>query len=295
MALDDVKCPTYWIIAQLMARGWRWKAERVVHALTDDDGGTTARIMDSRDPMTKKLYYVVLSELDSHLERMSQIASGMVQSYYRLILKGESPPLGLCDADYKRMLKGMAPSGGSSIVVHGGPVDDDQLVFALPDNQLLPIDDPIPGDPSSGDEDDEDLVCAPVHAQSPPLPPPPSPTLAAGDDAEDAGDDLSLLVMATGLQDQFEWYDCVGGGKFRLDKYRPRNRPAYIRIIFSCPRHRDCIKKRSISDQCTRHGMHEPFGYLVLWRDMHLFSGHCEGRGSNGSRPPPPSPSLFRA
>ena len=67
-----------------------------------------------------------------------------------------------------------------------------------------------------------------------------------------------------------DWYampEPAVGLKIKVDRYKPKGKKMYIRLIAKCPEHHDCSKKRNISHN-GNFGKIEPVAYLCAWSDL---------------------------
>ena len=253
--LTDEKCPTLMIIWHLRAQGWAFVKKRCVHTLENAD----SLVLDGRNPIRSKLYYMTLLRLRRYLQQTSAIPSGQTQLFYRLLLAGKKVEPDLPLENYVQMCGGRGkvlplpiPEEGVDIFpLPEPPVVDEDLVVAVaapepkarpsrakkpelplpkakvapappdPPPPPLPAPAPPPGEPGAGVEG------APGGGPVCPgggglLPPGPAPVAIPP-----VAFDPDLVVGVPALADEeprqpkrrMKWKDAIGGGKVRYDQW----------------------------------------------------------------------------
>ena len=132
--LEDEKCPTLMVLAELSRRHWRPRKEfrNHTHALLE---------FDAREPVQSKYYYQCLLGLPAILDRQEtkSFPSAQPQTFYKLLLTREAPLPNQGDKFYKEQLRA---------VTEGRPILRARL--ALPAPPLAPV------LQAGSDEDDSD-------------------------------------------------------------------------------------------------------------------------------------------
>ena len=98
--LTDLKCPTLCILTELYRRGWAPVRRTVQH------DSAVITVMDGREAVKMKAYYIVLLNVANCLDLSSIIPSNQPVMYYRLLLEGRAVEPGLGAAEYSRLMFG---------------------------------------------------------------------------------------------------------------------------------------------------------------------------------------------
>ena len=93
-AVTDMKCPALTMLAELYRRGWRTVYDTVQHV------NTTIGLMDAREAVRCKAYYVVLMKIDECMPLTSRIPSDQPIAFYNLLLQGRAVEPGLGNKTY---------------------------------------------------------------------------------------------------------------------------------------------------------------------------------------------------
>ena len=104
LPLTDEKCPVLMILWHLRAAGWHYAGRKCTHTLANLDD----KLLDGRDTMRHKVYYMCLCRLQWVLERTSALPSDQSQLFYRLLLHGKTVEPDLPLADYIQLGGGRA-------------------------------------------------------------------------------------------------------------------------------------------------------------------------------------------
>ena len=297
--LTDERCPVLCIFWYLQGQGWHYVKAACEHTLENID----KKVLDGRDLMRHKLYYMVLCKLEKVLRLTSSVPSTQTQLFYRLLLCGKRVEPGLPLQDYidlaggkRKILPLPVPEPGVDVEpleIEPPPFDEDLVVAAeapgpkakrprpkapavpLPKAEAAPPEPPQPPTvplPAPGG-------AKPPHGPLPPDPLPPPPIIY--DPPEPAPDEDLVVAAAHDVevararapQRLLKWRDAVGGGKIRFDLCKTPDGTTYpnfkIRCL-RCPKSRTpCEKTWGATPRNTaRHGMIEALAYVHAWRPV---------------------------
>ena len=97
--LTDFKCPTLSILLELYRLGWKPVRGTCVH------DSIACGVIDGREAVKMKAYYIVILEIARCMPLSSTIPSDQPIAYYKLLLAGRNVEPGLGNPEYKRLLR----------------------------------------------------------------------------------------------------------------------------------------------------------------------------------------------
>ena len=209
------------------------------------------------------------------------IHSDQPQSYFRLVLKDVKTDPGLGDREYKRQFKALKDGGAPHVPLlaleapHDPllalPMFDDKFDAAIDDGGLLSATGPKRKHRKKGHDDTLALTDFPIAPPLLALPEPSSVGAAVGADAVvESESSSSESVDKDKIGGTYsDWMNIGIGPDFKVLRYKPAGRPAYVQIITKCNHHPggQCDKHRGTHFTKT-HGDHEPIAYCFAWHDL---------------------------
>ena len=100
--LRDETCPALMILWHLQNNGWVYRKEKREHNLDN----LAVKVLDGRNILRRKLYIMVLIDVEKHLRHTSSIPSDQTQLFYRLLMNGRRVEPNLEIAEYIRLSGG---------------------------------------------------------------------------------------------------------------------------------------------------------------------------------------------
>jgi hypothetical protein len=276
--LSDDDCPVLCLLMELNRLRWHPMTELAIH-VNDND-----KRFDFRNATSKRKYFQVLLKLCDVLSRNDSVRSDQPQSYFDLLLRGESALPCLGDKHYKALLNRDAAQAISS----QGPAAllDNPFTRPLANSCAVDFDIEICGastgvlprqlDAGEVALEDGKVDATQIEGQTlqshvaglvgPRASSGGLDSSSSSSSLASSGDE-SIEVHALG-GDRFEWFQVPSGPRIRLDKYKPKLAAEYKRWVARCEFHgATCNKKRSLAITST-HGRLEPIAFLAAWNEM---------------------------
>jgi hypothetical protein len=274
-------CPVYVPLAALKDMGWVSQMTTVVHT------AASPKSLDRRASSSKLLYYQVLLNLPALLDVNPSIPSDQPQTYYAVVSYSIKTEPGLGAAHYRTVLKHFLMGKPLPVVLN------DEMLGDVP---LAILDAGHCDEESDGDDGFEfggraavgkaraaakpkALLDRPV-AKPPPRVAPEIASSSSGSSSKsstssssssdsDASSDDSFQMQGMGTRgEQGEWVQISGGPLIKIEKYMPKGKRAYQRLIAKgCCHGHLCIKKRNVT-HTARYGKVEPIAFLAAWWEL---------------------------
>ena len=283
----DPACPFLCVVQDLRALGWVPFKKQYAHdnpALKEFDSRSQA--------LSRKFYFQSLICLERILPICGNMHSNQPATYYQLALRGEAVIPNQGDKEYRKLLA----------ILDGVDVRDvDPPVLALKDafddfdvcekkdiapkkkamrktvvatEAAIPL--PLPAPAPGGDppKSSSSRSSSPSSSSSSSLSQPPAAPPC--EDFDPAEPDEAPRSMVS------EWVE-VEVVQIKLDKYKPRGKPMYMRFICACPEPehgRVCERKKS-TKTVGALGDLESIAYLIAWAHMGAKSKLASHRARN--------------
>ena len=239
----DRECPVLMVVEQLKLQKWVPCASKFVHT-------TLEKHFDSRNPSpVRKYYYQVLLSLEDRLKVNPKVDSEQPGSYYQLVLRDVVVSANQGDKHYRNMLGDLGGDGGDVALVAavGRPeASEFDVADAVADAAGVPVVAPQERKPRAVKVALPPLALPEEHADSDDGDSSSSNSSSSSSSSSSRADSDGSFDVAKGRSAMSVWVD-VGDGvpPFKLDKYKPRGKAAYVRLIARCLHHDNCFKRRS--------------------------------------------------